>query len=107
MPLSPAGLFPNDHHVCFPEPDGRIGIPTAGIRREPPHHRIGMCASLERRINVMIRKEKVFDGGSPFATYAKENYNVKHRQNESYGDKKTKKIVTTVNFGGQNLFIDF
>ena len=50
----------------------------------PPHHRIGMCASLERRINVMTRKEKVFDGGSPFATHAKENYNAKHRQNESY-----------------------
>ena len=28
----------------------------------------------------MTRKEKVFDGGSPFATLAKENNNAKHRQ---------------------------
>lgn len=32
----------------------------------------------------MTRKEKVFDSGSPFATYAKENYNAKHRKIKSY-----------------------
>ena len=31
----------------------------------------------------MTRKEMLIDGGSPFATYAKENQNVKQRKIES------------------------